>query len=71
MACDLDVLKNVPLFALLDDEEPAVLAGQIESRKFAAQQRIYKMADRPGAYIVGCIYGLGPVCKRCRSSALR
>ncbi len=53
MACDLDVLRNVPLFALLDDEELAVLAGQVESRKFAARQRIYKMGDRAGeAYIV-------------------
>ena len=53
MACDPTILKNVPLFALLDDEELAVLAGQIELRKFAVRQRIYKMGDPPtSAYVV-------------------
>src|SRR5689334_18442138 len=53
MACDPHVLKNVPLFALLDEEELAVLAGQIELRKFAARQRIYKMGDPSlRAYVV-------------------
>ena len=53
MACDPTILKNVPLFALLDDEELAVLAGQIELKQFAARQRIYKAGD-PGAcaYVV-------------------
>src|ERR1700744_287102 len=53
MACSPEILKNVPLFALLDDEELAVLAGQVESRTFAARQRIYKMGDAGDrAYVV-------------------
>lgn len=48
MACDPEVLKNVPLFALLDEEELAVLAAQVELKKFAARQRIYKIDDPPG-----------------------
>jgi CRP/FNR family cyclic AMP-dependent transcriptional regulator len=53
MACNPDMLKNVPLFALLDTEELAVLAGQVELRNFAARQRIYKMGDpAAGAYVV-------------------
>src|SRR5215470_11812026 len=53
MACDPEVLKHVPLFALLDDEEAAVLAAQVEVRQFAPRQRIYKMGD-PGrrAYVM-------------------
>lgn len=53
MACDKDELKHVPLFALLDDEELAVLASLVEMRKFSARQRVYKideLADR--AYIM-------------------
>ena len=53
MACDPAVLKNVPLFALLDDEETAVLASQVDLRTFASRERIYKMADSSGpAYVV-------------------
>jgi uncharacterized membrane protein len=53
MACDPEVLRHVPLFALLDDEETAVLAGQVEVRQFAARQRIYKLGDPGGrAYVV-------------------
>jgi uncharacterized membrane protein len=53
MACDPEVLKHVPLFALLDDEEAAVLAGQVEMKSFAPRQRIYKIGDTTGrAYIV-------------------
>src|ERR1700719_1236551 len=53
MACNPTVLRQVPLFALLDDEETAVLASQVELRTFAARQRIYKMGD-PGdrAYVL-------------------
>jgi CRP/FNR family cyclic AMP-dependent transcriptional regulator len=53
MPCDPSELKHVPLFALLDDEELAVLAGQVELKTFAPRQRIYKMGD-PGmhAYIL-------------------
>ncbi len=52
MACNPEVLKRVPLFALLDDEEMAVLAGQVELKKFAPRQRIYKIGDQDGqAYV--------------------
>jgi CRP/FNR family cyclic AMP-dependent transcriptional regulator len=53
MACDPEVLKHVPLFALLDDEEAAVLAGQVQVKTFAPRQRIYKIGDSSGqAYVV-------------------
>ncbi len=53
MASNPEVLKHVPLFALLDDEEAAVLAGQVELRTFGPRQRIYKMGDSSGqAYVV-------------------
>jgi uncharacterized membrane protein len=53
MACDRQVLKHVPLFALLDDEEAAVLASQVEVRRFAPRQRIYKIGDPSGqAYVM-------------------
>ena len=53
MACKPEVLKNVPLFALLDDEETAVLAGQVEFKTFAARERIYKIGDPGGqAYVL-------------------
>ncbi len=47
MACDPQELLHVPLFEKLDEEELAILAQQVELRKFAARQRIYKMGD-PG-----------------------
>jgi CRP/FNR family cyclic AMP-dependent transcriptional regulator len=53
MACTPEVLKDVPLFSRLDEDESAVLASQVEVRHFAARQRIYKIgepADR--AYVV-------------------
>ena len=53
MPCSPEVLKGVALFALLDDEEAAVLAGQVELKTFAARQRIYKMGDPGGqAYVM-------------------
>ena len=53
MACNPEVLKHVPLFALLDEEETAVLAGQVEVKTFAPRQRIYKIGDTSGqAYVV-------------------
>jgi uncharacterized membrane protein len=53
MGCNPEVLKNVPLFELLDDEEAAVLAGQVEVKTFAARQRIYKIGEPGGrAYII-------------------
>ena len=53
MACNPEVLKHVPLFALLDEDETAILAGQVELRTFVARQRIYKIGD-PGerAYVM-------------------
>src|ERR1700684_3492242 len=53
MPCDPVELKHVPLFALLDDDEIAVLAAQVDLKTFAPRQRIYKMGD-PGkhAYIL-------------------
>ena len=53
MACNPSILRQVPLFALLDDEETAVLAGQVEVKTFAPRQRIYKMGE-PGdrAYVL-------------------
>jgi CRP/FNR family cyclic AMP-dependent transcriptional regulator len=53
MACNPSILKEVPLFALLDEEETAVLAGQVELKTFAPRQRIYKMGDPGGqAYVM-------------------
>ena len=53
MACNPEVLKQVPLFALLDEEETAVLAGQVELKKFAPRQRIWKIGEPGGqAYVM-------------------
>src|SRR5216684_4040571 len=53
MACNPEALKQVPLFALLDEDEAAVLAGQVELKKFAPRQRIYKIGDPGGrAYVI-------------------
>lgn len=53
MNCKPEVLKSVPLFSLLDDDETAVLAGQVDVRTYAPRERIYKAGD-PGAraYVV-------------------
>src|SRR5271169_2001570 len=53
MPCDPEELKHAPLFALLDDDEIAVLAAQVDLKTFAPRQRIYKIGD-PGknAYIL-------------------
>jgi len=53
MPCKSEILKDVPLFALLDEEELSVLAGQVEMKTFAPRQRIYKLGDPAGsAYVV-------------------
>jgi len=53
VACDASILREVPFFALLDDEELAVLAGQVDLTKFAARQRIYRIGDPGGrAYVL-------------------
>ncbi len=46
--CDPTIFKNVPLFALLDEDEAAVLATQVEAKHFAPRQRIYKIGDEGG-----------------------
>lgn len=53
MACKPEILRDIPLFALLDDDEMAVLAGQVELKTFTARQRIYKIGDAGGrAYVM-------------------
>ena len=45
MPCNPEALKNVPLFSLLDDDEAAVLAEQVEMMTFPARTRIYKAGE--------------------------
>jgi uncharacterized membrane protein len=53
MPCKPEVLKHVPLFSLLDEEEINVLCSHVESKEFRPRQRIYKMGDANKlAYIV-------------------
>jgi uncharacterized membrane protein len=52
MPCEPEYLRQVPLFALLDDDEAAVLAAQVEIKKFAARQRIYKIGDAGRGYVL-------------------
>src|SRR5213592_2665882 len=53
MPCDIEALKQVPFFGLLDNEELAVLASQVELKTFGARQRIYKIGDTSlRAYII-------------------
>src|SRR5947209_4381209 len=53
MGCKPEILKQVPLFALLDDDETAVLASQVEVKTFAPRQRIWKIGDAGGqAYVL-------------------
>ena len=53
MACDAEILREVPFFSLLDDEEIAVLAAQVELTKFTPRQRIYRIGDPGGrAYVL-------------------
>jgi uncharacterized membrane protein len=52
MTCNPEMLRSVPLFALLDDDETAVLASQVDLKTFAPRERIYKIGDPSGpAYI--------------------
>ncbi len=52
MACKPEVLKMVPLFALLDDDETAILASQVDIKDFSPRERIYKMGEPGGrAYV--------------------
>ncbi|HET6957799.1 MAG TPA: DUF1003 domain-containing protein [Vicinamibacterales bacterium] len=53
MACEAEILREVPLFALLDDEELAVLAAQVDLTRFTPRQRIYRIGDPGGrAYVL-------------------
>jgi CRP/FNR family cyclic AMP-dependent transcriptional regulator len=53
LVCDPQILKQVPLFALFDDDELGVLAAQVELKKFSSRQRIYKIGDPGGqAYVM-------------------
>jgi CRP/FNR family cyclic AMP-dependent transcriptional regulator len=52
MSCKPELLKSVPLFSLLDDDETAVLAAQVEVKTFAARQRIYKAGESGMAYVM-------------------
>ena len=53
MACSPEVLKGIPLFSLLDDDETAVLATQVELKTFQPRERIYKTGDTHGqAYVM-------------------
>jgi CRP/FNR family transcriptional regulator, cyclic AMP receptor protein len=54
--CDPHELRHVPLFALLDDEELAVLAAQVDLKKYSPRQRIYKIGD-PGKHAYILMYG--------------
>src|SRR5690242_14370448 len=52
MPCDPAVFEDIAIFSLLDADERAVLAEQVELRRFTARQRIYKPGDPGGkAYI--------------------
>ncbi len=53
MPCDPELLKEVPFFSLLDKDELAVLSEQVEVKRFAINERIYKIGSPPGrAYVV-------------------
>jgi CRP/FNR family cyclic AMP-dependent transcriptional regulator len=52
MPCEAPILKQVPLFAQLDDEEAAVLAEQVEIKTFQPRQRIYKAGDPGHGYVI-------------------
>jgi uncharacterized membrane protein len=53
MACNPEALRGVPLFSLLDADETAVLAAQVELKQFAAHERIYKRGNAGGqAYVL-------------------
>lgn len=53
MPCDPKLFADIPIFSLLDADERAVLAEQVEMRRFAARQRIYRAGDvGEKAYVV-------------------
>ena len=56
MNCKTEDLRQIPLFALLDDDEMAVLAAQVDIKTFAPRQRIYKIGE-PGKHAYVMISG--------------
>lgn len=40
MTCKPELLKSVPFFSLLDDDETAVLSSQVEVKSFSPRERI-------------------------------
>ena len=53
MPCDPAIFEEVSLFSLLDADERAVLAEQVELRRFPPRHRIYRSGDPGGkAFIV-------------------
>src|SRR5215467_10363766 len=53
MSCKPEILRSVPLFALLDDDETAILASQVEVKTFSRRERIYKAGEPSGhAYVM-------------------
>ncbi len=52
MSCNPELLKSLPLFALLDADEMAVLAGQVDLKSFEPRERIYKAGELGGAAYV-------------------
>jgi uncharacterized membrane protein len=58
MPCDPEELKHVPLFELLDEDELAVLAAQVDLKQFPPRHRIFKIGDpAKSAYVLmtGCV----------------
>jgi len=53
MGSSPETLRAVPLFSLFDEDELAVLGGEVEVKTFAPRQRIYKMGENSGhAYVM-------------------
>ena len=53
MSAEPSILEDVPIFALLDSDERAVLAQQVEVRHFAAKKAIFRTGDPGGrAYVI-------------------
>ena len=53
MPCDAAIFEEIPIFSLLDADERAVLAEQVELRRFSPRQRIYRAGELGGkAYVV-------------------
>jgi len=51
--CDPSVFEEIPIFSLLDADERAVLAENVELRHFPARHRIYRVGDAGAkAYVV-------------------